>query len=131
VSTKTEWLDKEDAEILHYREAQLYKIEAPTVGDWVEFADGVTRRISYVWPDGVQTSGYNGGDGGSYYLGEGYVSYSGPLFGTVPTDTLTLRADTPRAASVWFFHHNHRMAHNGINTLAWFKVWKCTEVAPQ
>jgi hypothetical protein len=35
------------------------------------------------------------------------MSFSGRLYNSVPTDTLTLTEDT-RNASTWFFHHNHR-----------------------
>jgi len=125
------YLSSRDFEIMLSRQTALYQRETPGEGDWVIFADGVERRISYTWPDGVQTSGYNGGDGGSYYLGEGYVSYSGPLFGTVPTATLRRDSLGYRAGRVWFFHNDVHMAHNGVDTLAWFKVWRCSEVAPR
>src|SRR5216117_3642018 len=96
--------DERDAEILAKRIAMLDEITGPRTGDFVIFADDVTRRISYIWRDehgaafSVQTS-----DGGTYYLGEGYVSMSGSLFSGVKPETLTL-TDERRDGRVWFFH---------------------------
>src|SRR5438309_10692209 len=101
--------DERDEAILCERTEALNKRDGPRIGDFVIFADGIERRISYIWgfenqdgfwsarPDSVQTS-----DGGSYYLGEGYVSMSGSLYTSVPIGTL---ADTGerKAGQVWFF----------------------------
>jgi hypothetical protein len=124
-------LDARDTEILADRIHSFEQVTGPRVGDYVRFADDVTRRISYIWRDehdqafNVQTS-----DGGSYYLGKGYVSMSGSLYDGVEPSTLT---DTGRRVmgSVWFFHHDHRMAHNGVDTEIPFRLYRCSEVAPR
>jgi hypothetical protein len=69
-------------------------------------------------------------DGGSFYLGQSYVSFSGSLNQGVEPQTLT---DTGRRmlGSVWFFHHDHRMAHNGVDTEIPFRIYRCSEVAPR
>jgi hypothetical protein len=65
-------LDARDTEILAQRIYAFEQVTGPRVGDYVRFADDVTRRISYIWRDehdqafNVQTS-----DGGSFYLGNG------------------------------------------------------------
>src|SRR5882724_5982120 len=123
-------LDDRDSAILAERLASL-PTDAPSVGEWVRFADGTMRRVSHVWPgdwhdDGiarVQTS-----DGGSYYLGDGYVSMSGSLYPGVKADTLTLADDAPRAGSCWFFHHDHHCASNGVDVTVPWRVWRCALV---
>lgn len=97
---------------------------APQEGDWVDFADGVQRRISHVWPDGVQTS-----DGGSFHLGLYGMSYSGALYTSVPTSSLE-PTDGRRGGWAWIFHHDVRMAHNGVDCQVDCRVWRCTVAAP-
>jgi hypothetical protein len=122
-------LDDKDAQIVQRRSDTLIAQSEPDVGDFVIFADGVERRISHVWnwedDHDIQTS-----DGGSWYLGEGYCSFSGGLFTSVKASTL-VNTGTTRPGSVWIFHHDFATAHNGIDTQIEFKVWKCGEVAPR
>jgi hypothetical protein len=117
--------DDRDAAILAARVAAFDPVEGPRVGDYVEFIDGVTRQISYVWPDGVQTS-----DGGSFYLGDGYMSFSGGLYPTVPTETLTLTDDV-RETWAWFFHHDDWTGDNDVHVPVLMRVWKSTAKAPK
>lgn len=127
-------LDERDQGIVERRTAWIDKMRRePGVGDWVDFADGVSRRISYVWEfeDGwkAQTS-----DGGSFYLGGGsngaYVSFSGSLYSTVPTHTFDLTFER-RPGRVWFFHHDSHTAGGGVDTMIDFKVWECSLPAPR
>lgn len=113
-------LDERDRVILDERTAALDKHPGIRVGDFVRFADGATRRVSYLWPHGAQTS-----DGGSYYLGHGYVSMSGSLYSPVKLDTLTLTRET-RPGAVWFFHHDHFTAHNGVHANIPFRLYECS-----
>jgi len=113
-------LDEKDQRILAGRVAALDEVEGPRVGDFVRFADGVVRRVSYHWGDTVQTS-----DGGSYYLGNGWVSMSGSLYPGVPVGLLTLTDET-RDGSVWFFHHDWAKAHNGVHASIPFRVFSCS-----
>lgn len=115
-----------DVEILASRQRERLATTTVLEGDYVEFADGVTRRVSHVWASGVQTS-----KGGSWHLLEGGGgSFSGGLQGPVPHETLT---DTGALcpARFWFFHRNHYTAHNGVFADANVRVWECTETAPQ
>ncbi len=74
-------LDDRDHAIIASRLAAFDEEPDVRVGDYVDFADGVSRRVSHVFPRewgddyGVQTS-----DGGSFYLDEGFVSFSGSLY---------------------------------------------------
>jgi len=100
------------------------------IGDYVDFADGVTRRVSHVFPRewggdyGVQTS-----DGGSFYLDEGFVSFSGSLYRPIPHRTLT-QTEQQRPGRVWIFHHDWPERDNGVHDEIPFRVYACTEEAP-
>jgi len=126
-----EELDERDSAILADRTAAYDAISGPRVGDFVTFADGITRRISYIWRDendavlSVQTS-----DGGSFNLGLGYVSMSGSLYAGVKSETLT-PTDEQRKGSIWFFHHDWWEKDNGVDTFMSFPVFTCSEPAPR
>lgn len=111
-------LDDRDAAILAKRWRMLDEVESIRCGDFVSFADGVLRRASHLWDDSVQTS-----DGGRYYLGEGHISMSGSLHDGVSRQTLT-RTSEYRLATVWFFHHNQRRSHNGVDVQIPFRVYQ-------
>lgn len=120
----TQTLDQRDVSIVAERMAALDAKPGPRVGDFVRFSDGTLRRISYRWTDGA---GWDGGcqtsDGGSYYLGNGYVSMSGSLHPAVPTEQLTPTGER-RDGSVWIFHHDIRQAHNGVDVSVPFRVYE-------
>lgn len=68
----------QNSEILKKR-IQIYNKEVgPRVGDWIDFPDGSQKRIAHNWGDKYQPTMYKG-DTGSFYFGNGYVSYSGSL----------------------------------------------------
>lgn len=127
----TDALDERDRQIIWERRHSIELTEGPRVGDWVDFADGITRRVSHVygedWGDmaGVQTS-----DGGSFYLGSGYVSFSGSLYVSVGMGTLSDTGEV-RPGSAWIFHHDWHTAHNGVDVTIPFRVYRCTENAPR
>lgn len=116
-------LDDRDQAILAKRQAALDKRRGPRVGDWVEFTDGVVRRISYIWPDSIQTS-----DGGTYYLDLGYVSMSGSLHQGVPAKSLK-RTKRTKTGGIWFFHHDFPTADGGVDTTIAFRVYACSLAA--
>lgn len=126
--------DGRDLEILRSRVDELNERTGPRVGDFVRFADGVTRRVSHLWAWDVRTDGprpadwvdsAQTSDGGSFYLGDGYVSMSGGLHPGVPLETLT---DTGELLSgqCWFFHHDWHRAHNGVNVCVPFRLYSCS-----
>jgi hypothetical protein len=118
-------LDDRDRTILSDRATRFWaQHTGPMVGDYVDFADGVSRRISHVWDfgdaDRIQTS-----DGGSWYLTSiGTCDFSGGLLPAIPAATFTLTGEA-REGAVWFFHHNYRTAHNGLETTMPFAVYRC------
>jgi hypothetical protein len=129
----TRILDEQDARIVTDRLATMDRKAGPRVGDFVVFADSVVRRISHHWHDGA---GWDGGmqtsdlNEGRFYLADGSCSYSGALHKCVPTDSLTDTGET-RNGSAWIFHHDHARAHNGVDFLAPFRVFTCSEEAPR
>jgi len=119
-------LDDRDRAILADRAGLFNARCGPRVGDYVDFADGITRRISHIWdiaPCTVQTS-----DGGSWYLGKGFCSFSGGLHPGIARETLTLTGEV-REGSLWFFHHDYHTADNGVETTIPFRVYSTTIVA--
>jgi hypothetical protein len=124
-------LDDRDIAIIHRRLDAFDERTGPRVGDYVRFADGVLRRISYHWTDGT---GWDGGcqssDGGSFHLNDGGCSFSGSLYSTVPTESLTL-TDERRDGRAWIFHHDLPKAHNGVDFIAECRVYESSANAPR
>lgn len=118
--------DAKDIDLLGERQARRLDYTVPMEGDYVEFSDGVTRRMSHVWPDGVQTS-----DGGSWHISDsGYGSFSGGLYPSVHRASLTL-TDELRHGAFWFFHHAWAKGHNAIHCQIAVRVWRCSLPAPR
>lgn len=107
--------DTKDAEILAQYQASWNDREGPRVGDFVRMVDGELRRFTHEWNDGIQTTWK--GQSGSFYLGNGYASYSGGLESAIARSKLRDTGET-REGAFWFFHHNHARAHNGV----YFKI---------
>jgi hypothetical protein len=117
--------DAHDQEILLTRQAMYDEIHGVRVGDWVRFADGTLRRVSHIWredadPVSVQTS-----DGGSFYLGDRYVSFSGGLHPGIDPATLT-PTDEAKSGSCWFFHHDWARAGGAVSVTIPFRVFTTT-----
>lgn len=112
--------DDRDQAILDERMALLDAIEGPRVGDFVQMLDGSLQRFAHDWGQdhGLQTC-----DGGSFYLGAGYLSMSGSLNPTVKREALV---DTGKhlLGSAWFFHHDWHTAHNGVTVQVPLRVFK-------
>jgi hypothetical protein len=121
-------LDDRDRAILSTRagkRAARIRDDCPQVGDYVDFADGVTRRVSHVWHLGI-VPGIQTSEGGSFYLEpSGACSFSGGLGPAVPAYSMQLTGAT-REGLVWFFHQDFHTAHNGIETTIPCAVWQCT-----
>jgi flavin-dependent dehydrogenase len=126
-------IDERDSEILARRAGLVASRIEPQSGDWVIFADGVERRVSHVWDwpadsDGPRVYSIQTSDGGSWYLGDGYASFSGGLHPGVSGDTFS-DTGTTRPGGVWIFHHDYHTAHNGVDVEIDFRVWRTTEAA--
>ena len=112
-------------EMLENRSSQREEAEKPLVGDFVIFTNLSTpehehaERISHDWDEyGVQTS-----PGGSFYLGDGFASFSGTLNPTIPTGELEPTGET-RQGSFWFFSGDYHAAGNSVHIEAPCRVYK-------
>jgi hypothetical protein len=79
---------------------------------------GELERFSHDWGDGLQTS-----PGGSWYMGEGYVSFSGGLNPTIPIERIE-RTEETRDGCFWLFHHNFWGTGRGVDFRAPCRVYR-------
>lgn len=121
----SEWreLDSIDTEILQRRMAAREKLEGPRVGDFVIMPDGTRRRFTWKHAHGIQTtyvwkSGPDAGKSTDTSFGfnddHGGLDFSGSLDNAIPYSSLELVEGETVNGVVWFFHHNHWKAHNGV-----------------
>jgi hypothetical protein len=117
--------DDRDAEILREREAAFNRVEGPRVGDFLRIADGVLR-FTHDWGDSIQTTVRAKhpcyGDA-SFYLSDGYASFSGSLDSAIDKKTLRDTGET-MLGSFWFFHHNFAEAENGVRCTMMCRVFE-------
>lgn len=106
--------DDRDARIVAERCAAWDQRQGPRVGDFVQMKDGSLRRFTHDWGDDIQTT-LNGSNDSSFYLGSGFMDFSGGLDSAIPKGELT-PLPFARKGSCWIFHHDHREAHNGVHT---------------
>jgi len=99
-------------------------MEQPRVGDFIKHLNGKVTRVTHVWHDCLQA----GGGDGSFYLGEGYISYSGGLDLPIPLKSVVLTIGK-RKGWIWFFSEDHRAAHNGVDFEMDFRVFQ--EIKPE
>jgi len=116
-------MDEKDSLILSMRRSQWNQIEGPRVGDFIEMKDGTMRRFTYHWGDGIQVTSTI--SHGRFYLGDGFASYSGGLDPSIPLDKIEPHPKLKsKLGEFWFFHHNTREAHNGVNVSIFCRVFK-------
>ena len=114
-------LDELDTEILIKRAIAFMAHDKPRVGDFVDFSNGVTRRIClFHETEELQTADI---DAGSFFLYEGSASFSGTLCGCIPIAEL-IRTEEVRMGKFWFFHHGEVKAYNGVRFVSPCRVWK-------
>jgi hypothetical protein len=119
-------LGEADREIVRWRVAANHDRQGPQTGDFVRFSDGVVRRISYVWPEDVQTS-----DQGFYHLLDtGGVSMSGSHYLPVKLSTLSATAEL-REGEAWISRHESKDTDGRVTFKAPFRVFACREPAPR
>lgn len=121
-------IDERNTEILTRRQAFLAaEREAPVVGDVVEMPDGTIARATHVWTfEGGQAESVQTGKGGSFYLGEDYVSFSGSLDPAKPVGQFVATGRTAEAR-FWFFDHDIWGAGRGVEVVAEVPVWRLND----
>ncbi len=107
--------DSLDAEILAERQRLFNAVSGPRIGDFLRTADGFLR-FTHDLGDSIQTTVRAQhpchGDA-SFYLSDGYASFSGSLDSAISKQLLRDTGETAEG-SFWFFHHNCATAHNGV-----------------
>lgn len=113
-------LDERNVSILAQRQARLDTRTGIGIGDFV--MDGKKAlRVAHHWGDSIQLT--SGEFGGSFYLGDTHVEFSGGLDSAIPIERFK-STDERRGGPVWFFSQNSARAHNGYETTAVFRVWR-------
>jgi hypothetical protein len=111
-----------DAETFAKRLATLDAEPGMRCGDFLKLKDGTLRRIAYHWGNGVQPSSGTG-DNGSFYLGNGYCSYSGGLDPSIPVEKFKVTSEVI-LGRVWIFHEDSAGAGRGIYARLPFRVYE-------
>lgn len=104
-------LDGKDQALLAAILLRREQIERPRLGDYVRFPTGELERFSHDWGTEFQTSPLKSA---SYYLHtHGNASVGGGLNPSIPTDSLTLSAES-KEGTYWFFHHGEAGQGRGV-----------------
>ncbi len=111
--------DKENQEILKRRTEEYNKIPGARVGDYLKLPNGKYTRFTYGFDDHIQT----GGHGNGFYLGNGYISYSGGLDPGVKLSDITQTEQTKKGF-IWFFDNDFATGGNGRDFEIDFRVFK-------
>lgn len=113
---------KKNLELLAERVAAFDKREGPRVGDYLSLPHGIMTRFTHDWEDSLQI----GGGSGSYYLGNGYLSYSGGLDPSIEKKYMVL-TDKKEDGMVWFFHEGSSGGGRGVHFYIPFRVFKLVD----
>lgn len=114
-------IKEKNQKILDERLEHYNQIEGVRVGDWIREKDGTMTRATHIWDDGQVQNG--GNKYSSYYLGDGYLEYSGSLDHGYYKNQLE-PTDEMEDGSIWFFKNDFATAHNGIDYIVPFRVFK-------
>lgn len=119
-----EILPDKNQQILQESMAAYNKRRGPRVGDFLRNPDGTFTRFTHDWGDHIQT----GGGSNSFYLGNGYCSYSGSL------DTGIMKADIVRTKEtkkgmIWFFNEGWSGPNRAVHYEVDFRVFDIKEGA--
>lgn len=112
--------------ILNDRMKVYNEIPGARVGDWIREKSGRMTRATYDWNREGQTDDiiqHSGSEYGQFYLGDGYLSYSGGLDTGIRKNQLR---DTGKMKNgeVWFFKDDWHTGGNGIDFMVPFRVFE-------
>jgi len=115
----------DDKTRLNNRMTEYNQIPGPRVGDWIREPDGRMTRATHDWTgyEDNPTMQHGGEEHGQFYLGDGYISYSGGLETGIKKADL-VRTEEMKLGKVWFFKNDYHTAHNGIDYMVDFRVYK-------
>lgn len=98
--------------------AEWDRIKNPRVGDYIIMPSGKYERFAHDWGDGLQTT-----PGGSFNIGDGFVSCSGGLNHTVSINRIK-KTSQRKTGYFWIFHHGYPGAGSGVGVSALCRVYK-------
>ncbi len=116
---------RQDA-ILAERMNKYNDIPGCRVGDWIREHNGHMTRATYDWNNLEETTDimqHGGSEYGQYYLGNGYLSYSGSLDTGIKKNQLK-QTDEVKFGKVWFFIDDYHTANNSIEYMVPFRVFE-------
>lgn len=113
---------QKDLDILKSRIELFDKRTGPRVGDYLELPYGILTRFTHAWDDGIQI----GGGSSSYYLGNGYISYSGGLDPSIEYSAI-VPTDKKKDGVIWFFHGDSAGGGRGVYSTIPFRVFKLAD----
>lgn len=114
--------DARDQEIKDQRLKIWDARTGPRVGDFVIMPDGQTLRFAHDWGEDIQTTSRMFHGDSSFYF-SGTCSHSGALDDAIPKTCLSDTGEL-RLGPVWFFHHDHASARNGVRTTIPCRVYR-------
>lgn len=104
--------------------------DVPRAGDFIRMLDGELHRIVHCWPkewgDDATVQTY---PGGSFYLGNGYISHSGACNPGVPYEQIKPTNETAMG-SCWIFSQDLSGAGRGATAYCRFRVFELVEAKP-
>lgn len=107
-----------DRQIIESRIEQYNKQQGPRVGDFLKLPNGEYHRFSHHWGDGLQTS-----KDGSFYFGNGYVSFSGSLDPSIKLSRIVPTEET-KLGRVWIFSQDSMGAGRAVYAKVAFRVFE-------
>jgi hypothetical protein len=128
-------LDGQDRKSLAKRQLNrdMLSDHGPLSGDIVVYPNDARHRISQELldePDGAAVEVQTSRGGSWHWAPSGHMSFSGSLCSPIPVNALTWTIGEHAGASAWFFHHEHRCAHNAVHVKAKVRVWHASVAEP-
>jgi hypothetical protein len=122
--------DEQDNAIAEERQAAFLNRQEIKSGDFIRFPDGTLKRVAHVWkdendkPESIQPTMYEAGRDWSFYLGEGWMSFSGSLNTGIAASHFR-KTDELMQGTCWFFHHDYATAGGAVYYKINCRVWQC------
>ncbi len=114
--------DERNLSIRRTRTLLRDQVEGPRIGDFIGMEDGTLRRFTHDWDEaGLQVT--SKGMAGSFYLGKGYLEYSGGLDPIVPLAHIQ-EVSGEKDGACWFFDHDIKGAGRGVDTHIPCRIFK-------
>ncbi len=110
-------------DIFKKREKAYNKIEGIRVGDYVRLNTGKLTRVTHIWDLDEKLIQTGGGEYGQFYIGYGYISYSGGLDPGIDESEFKL-TEEQKEGQVWFFKDDHWGAGRGIDYMMKFRIFE-------